>query len=462
MNQNDYRVMSAIIGNINGVHQQFVRPPVVSCTQRDLESMYESTRGYSQINTLSVSNSNVTTLSTDTSVKAKMDHGWGNERSNGIIVIDVAEPTTRGIERYILSFFIPTKSVHGNVVDHEAILEFNSCTKIEVSANKMAGLKTDLIQRMSNSNRVLVVPNRTIDVLGAIPYAKEGELTIGSGSPASRANLTLGDGSNLVSADGLATTLKAIDNSSRALTGRNSTNFNIAEETHHDTICTAAESYVAEGSTERDPLINFIIESSGGSHNRLKVPMEQVIRTLGGFEFRTVETEMGDVDFTDTAQFNTINGAMAQNIINQVLGLMIRNCIVKMSFQACNTSGHIELTVREDWMTPIDVEDINGVDIEAHARRLSQLEATMQSQLRSVILPQLLTAPGVDFVADISLVTTAVVDLQMGGREEIYSLQSATSSAWTTINAGEHQQASRALAYKGFLKAIESNAHAQQ
>lgn len=457
-----FKVVGSSLGIIKGVHKQFIRPDVIAASDSDIDRTFERTRGFTQISANTISRCNLTNLSINASTEAKVSGvdraKWGDDRSHGIIIVD---GTSDGVlNRYMLSFFVTGKAIYNGQVDPTATLQLNSCIKVQLTKGGLKQAQTDIIQRMVTSNNEMVVPNRIKDRLHATHHADGHTLTMTEGASPSNQRSVMGDSSNLLADDSLAATLKSLDGSARALGTRSST-LNQTEEGSMELICDGAQNYVNEMENEDNNLISFILGNGNGTTKYMSIQLDRLQTILGHFDFNIIETDAGDMDFTQTDKMNTIGGAIAQSICNQVIGLMIRRSLTSLRFYATNSNGRIEMVVSDRWLIPILTKDIQGLDRDAYLNQLYQTESTIRSEIESVLLPKLMAHGETEMIVDISLVTTASVKLSLMGRKTKYSIQTATSSAWTSINASETQMTTNGLAHKNILRAILNNVASQ-
>ncbi len=455
-----FTLIAATLGVIRGVHTPYIRPDKLTADESQVDALFKDTEGYTNINARSVAKSGIVGLTLEANTSAQLQGGsrWNNERSFGTLIVDLSN--ANGIIRYHLGFYIPTVAVYNGAVDPQAILYLNSCTEMKLTRDTLQYAQTDIIQRMTAQNRNTIVPNTITARIDATPHADGSTAAISVGSTIMRQTTTLGDATTLLAHDSAAATLKAFDGGARQHGPRTSA-LSTSDMQAMNATCAIAKSNVRERELGDSELLEFILGDNKGSIKNMSISIDKLQATLGNFEFDVVNTEAGDIDFTKTDELNTLAGAISQNIANQVIGLMIYNGLASVTFYATNENGKLEMLVNSNWMELIRTTDIQGLDKDAYMAKAQQTEATIHNEIEFLLLPSLMNQDNMTMLVDISLVTTASVKLSMGGTAKSFSIQTSTSSAWTTINASTTQIATNALATKTILRSILTNVNAQ-
>lgn len=460
MSNNQYRVMGASLGLIKGTHQMYVRPETISATDSEVDTLFENTRGFSQVTAPNIARSNITSVTASSAVKAQMRNNtrWSDDRSFAVILVD--EVAGRNVRRYMVSFYIPRDAVVNDVVDPDAILHINSCTEVELGQSRLRQVQTDLVQRLGDSGSESIIPNRVVDRLSSVPHATGGEAHLNIGSSVVRSRSVVGDASTLVADDALASTLKAMDATSRTL-GARSTALLRNEPTVMESVCDGAVVHQRERDKGENELIRYLMDGGNGSEKYMSISIDNLQRKLGSFDFTIIKSEAGNKDYQQTSELDTLTGAMGQSIANQIIGIMIRRSINYVRFFATNVSGRVEITVPENWLVAIRTKDVEGIDHDTYMNQLFQTEATIKSELENLILPKLMQRPNMEVLVDIALLTTATVKMNFDGTDSEFSMQCSTASAWTSINTSEGQLAGNSLAQKNILRRVLENVQAQ-
>lgn len=433
-------------------------PDLIQATEEDKNRLFEKTHGMTQINANSVHRANISHISADSSVVGHVPGKWQIDRSYGLLVAEQAEGTS--LARYLLGFYCESKAVINGQIDPDAVLYINSSTKLKITSNSLKRAQTDILSRMKASGNDTIIANTLSNRIYAAVRANgvDSHVNLNGHSMANQA--ILGDGSNLNSADSMAATLTAINEATRTMGGRNR-----VLGSNHDkqlqAIADGADHIVEEHTLDDNGLISQIINATAGGAKQFSVSVSQLRKSLGHFQFDVVTTDMGDRDYRETSEMNTPVSAKAQAVCNEILGLMIRHGILGIKFGASNLSGRLEMVAGDSWMIPISVGDVSGIDIESYQRQALQTEATIRSEIEHLILSRVMGGADVELVVDISLATTASVIIEYFGKRGICSMQSGTSSAWTSINISDRQMGVNSVAQKALISAVVENSNAQ-
>lgn len=451
---NEFVICSAYIGVLKGVHDQFVRPDVLQASEEDKNNLFHNTRGLTQINANSVHRSGIAQISSDSSVVGNIPGKWQLDRSYGLLIAERPEGTS--LARYLLSFYCDSKAVINGVIDPDAVLYINSSTKLKATTSSLKRAQTDILSRMKASGNDTIIANTLSNRIhsAARSNGTDSHISLNGHSMANRA--VMGDGSNLNSADSLAATLNAIDESARVMGGRNRT-LGTNTSKHLEAVADGAEHLVEENTMNDNDLISQIINQTSGGSKEYSISVAQMRQAMGNFHFDVITTDMGDRDYRETSQMDNPVSAKAQSACNEILGLMIREGILGVKFGASNLSGRLEMVAKEGWMIPISVGDIQGLDVDAYRRQAEQLERTLKSEIEHLVLSRIFAGAEVEMIVDISLATTATVIIEYHGRRGTCTMQSGTSSAWSSINISDRQMGTNSVAQRTLIEAVVEN-----